>query len=248
MSGHSKWHNIQAKKGKADAKRGKMFTKLGKEITVITKSGGPNPESNPRLRDAISKAKSNNMPLDTINRIIKKASGDDNSVNYEELTYEGYGPAGVAIIIEVLTDNKNRAAGDIRHSLERSGGNLGANGCVSWMFEKKGIIIVEKKDSIDEDELMMMALDAGAEDFSPEDDVYEITTSPEEFSHVREELEGKGIEFASAEVSMIPNNTVSLNRESAGKVERVVDELEDNDDVQNVYHNAEFPEGWGEEE
>lgn len=247
MSGHSKWHNIQAKKSKADAARGKIFTKLGRELTVAVKEGGPNPESNSRLSDCIAKAKSNNMPMDTIMRIIKKASGEGNAENYEEIIYEGYGPSGVAMIIEVLSDNRNRTASDVRHLLEKHGGNLGATGCVGWMFEKKGLLIVEKKDSIDEDELMMMALDAGAEDFSSEDETYEIITAPSEFTAVRSALESNGIEFLSAEISMIPSNTVDLNEESAAKLEKLIDLLEDNDDVQNVWHNANFPEGWGEE-
>lgn len=247
MSGHSKWHNIQAKKGKADAKRGKIFTKIGKELAVAIKEGGPNPDANSKLRDVISKAKANNMPADNIERAIKKAVGDADSANYEEITYEGYGNSGVAVIVEALTDNRNRTAGDVRHILERSGGNLGTNGCVSFLFERKGLIVIEKNDSIDEDELMMMALDAGAEDFSPEEDVYEITTDPADFSQVREALEKQGLEFVSAEVSMIPTTTVKLDESAAEKVEAMIDRLEDNDDVQNVWHNAEFPDGWGEE-
>lgn len=247
MSGHSKWHNIQAKKGKADAKRGKIFTKIGKELAVAIKEGGANPDSNSKLRDVISKAKANNMPADNIERAIKKAAGDADSANYEEINYEGYGNAGVAVIVEALTDNRNRTAGDVRHILERSGGNLGTNGCVSFLFERKGLIVIEKNDSLDEDELMMMALDAGAEDFSPDEDVYEITTDPADFSQVREALEKQGLEFVSAELSMIPTTTVKLDASSAEKVEAMIDKLEDNDDIQNVWHNAEFPEGWGEE-
>ncbi len=247
MSGHSKWHNIQAKKGKADAKRGKIFTKIGKELAVAIKEGGANPDSNSKLRDVISKAKANNMPADNIERAIKKAAGDADSANYEEITYEGYGNSGVAVIVEALTDNRNRTAGDVRHILERSGGNLGTSGCVSFMFERKGLIVIEKNDSLDEDELMMMALDAGAEDFSPDEDVYEITTDPADFSQVREALEKQGLEFVSAEVSMIPTTTVKLDESAAEKVESMIDKLEDNDDVQSVWHNAEFPDGWGEE-
>jgi YebC/PmpR family DNA-binding regulatory protein len=247
MSGHSKWANIKHKKGKADAAKGKVFTKLGKEIMVAVKEGGANPEANSRLRDAIAKAKSNNMPIDTINRSIKKASGEMDGANFEEIIYEGYAPSGVAVIVQALTDNKNRTAGDVRHTFYKFGGNMGTSGCVSFMFEKKGLLIVERTDSVDEDELMMMSLDAGAEDFSSDEDVFEITTSPEDFSAVREALESNGIEFAQAEVSMIPNTSASLDNETAIKVEKLIDMLEDNDDVQNVWHNADFPEGWGEE-
>lgn len=248
MSGHSKWANIKRKKGKADAARGKVFTKIGKEISVAVKEGGPSPDSNSKLKDVIAKAKANNMPMETINRAIKRGSGEMEGVNYEEIIYEGYGTSGVAVIVQALTENKNRTAGDVRHAFDRHGGNMGTSGCVLFMFEKKGVIVVEKSDSIDEDDLMMMALDAGAEDFSSEDDTYEIVTAPEDFSAVREALEANGIEFASAEVSMIPNTTVSLDETSAAKFEKLIDVLEDNDDVQEVWHNAEFPEGWGEEE
>lgn len=247
MSGHSKWHNIQARKGKQDAAKGRVFTKIGKEIMVAAKEGSGNPETNSKLKDLIAKAKAANMPMDTINRAIKRGTGESGDVNYEEITYEGYGPNGVALIVNTLTENKNRTASDVRHTFERSGGSLGATGCVSWMFERKGIIVVEKKDGIDEDELMMMAVDAGADDFTPDDDVYEITTSAEDFSSVRQALEDKGIEFISAEVSMVPNTTVSLDNESAEKVEKLIDRLEEYDDVQNVWHNADFPDGWGEE-
>lgn len=247
MSGHSKWHNIQARKNKQDAARGKVFTKIGREILVAAKEGGSNPESNSKLKDIIAKAKAVNMPMDTINRAIKRGAGELGDVNYEEISYEGYGPGGVAVIVDALTDNKNRTAGNVRHAFERSGGSLGATGCVAWMFERKGIIVIEKKDEIDEDELMMMAVDAGAEDFTPDEDVYEITTSVEDFSAVRQELENNGIEFVSAEISMVPNNNVSLDADMAEKVEKLIDRLEEDDDVQNVWHNAEFPEGWGEE-
>lgn len=248
MSGHSKWANIKRKKGKADAARGKVFTKIGKEISVAVKEGGPNPDANSKLKDIIAKAKANNMPMDTINRAIKRGSGEMDGVDYEEIIYEGYGTSGVAVIVQALTENKNRTAGDVRHAFDRHGGNMGTSGCVLFMFEKKGVMVVEKSDSVDEDDLMMMALDAGAEDFSTEDDSYEIITTPEDFSAVREALEGNGIEFASAEVSMIPNTTVALDETSAAKFEKLIDMLEDNDDVQEVWHNAEFPEGWGEEE
>ncbi len=247
MSGHSKWANIKRKKGKADAVRGKVFTKIGKEIAVACKEGGANPEANSRLRDAVAKAKANNMPMDTIQRAIKKGAGEMEGVNYEEIIYEGYGPAGVAVIVEALTENKNRTAGDVRHTFDKYGGNMGTTGCVSFMFERKGLIVIERTDSMDEDEMMMMALDAGAEDFSSDEETFEITTTLEDFSTVREALESNGIEFASAELSMIPSTTVALDSDKAGKFERLIDMLDDNDDVQNVWHNAEFPEGWGEE-
>lgn len=246
MAGHSKWANIKHRKGKQDALRGKLFTKIGKEIQVAVKEGGPNPESNARLRDVIAKAKANNMPMDNIQRAIKRATGELKDVNYEEIIYEGYGPNGVAVIVQALTENRNRTAGDVRHIFEKFGGNLGATGCVSFLFEKKGLIIVEKEEGIDEDSLMMMALDAGAEDFSSEEDAFEITTAPEDFSKVREALENNGIKLASAEVSMIPSTYVALDGEAAEKFEKLLDRLEENDDVQNVWHNAEFPEGWGE--
>lgn len=247
MSGHSKWANIKRKKGKADAARGKVFTKIGKEIAVACKEGGANPEANSRLRDAIAKAKANNMPADTIQRAIKKGAGEMEGVNYEEIIYEGYGPAGVAVIVEALTENKNRTAGDVRHTFDKYGGNMGTTGCVSFMFEKKGLIVIERTDSMDEDEMMMMALDAGSEDFSSDEDTFEITTTLEDFSTVRETLENNGIEFASAELSMIPSTTVALDNDVATRFEKLIDMLDDNDDVQNVWHNAEFPEGWGEE-
>ncbi|MBU3195754.1 YebC/PmpR family DNA-binding transcriptional regulator [Clostridium algidicarnis] len=244
MSGHSKWHNIQAKKGKADAKRGKIFTKIGKELMVATKAGGPNPDTNFKLRDVIAKAKVNNMPQDIITRAIKKATGDLSGVVYEEITYEGYGPSGIAVIVEVLTDNKNRSASNVRHAFTKHGGNLGASGCVSFMFTRKGQIVIEKNDSLDEDELMMMALEAGAEDFESEDEVYIITTGFEEFSTVREILEEKSIEFLEAEIKMIPDTYVTIDEEVSIQVEKMLDILEEDDDVQNVWHNAEFPEGF----
>lgn len=247
MSGHSKWHNIQARKGKQDSARGKVFTKIGKELLVAAKEGGGSPDANSKLKDLIAKAKAANMPMDTITRAIKRGSGEGESVNYEEIMYEGYGPSGVAVIVNSLTDNKNRTASNVRHAFEKSGGSLGASGCVAWMFERKGVIIIEKKDSLDEDELMMMAIDAGASDFNPDSDVYEITTSPEDFSVVRQAFEDKGIEYISAEISMVPNTIVSLDNQDAEKIERLIDRLEDDDDIQDVWHNADFPEGWGEE-
>ncbi|APH16275.1 YebC/PmpR family DNA-binding transcriptional regulator [Clostridium botulinum] len=246
MSGHSKWHNIQAKKGKVDAKRGKIFTKIGKEIVVAVKQGGPSADLNPRLRDVIAKAKANNMPNDTIERSIKKASGELNAVDYETITYEGYGPAGIAVLVDVLTDNKNRSAGNVRYAFTKQGGNMGSTGCVSFMFQSKGQIVIEKKDGLDEDELMMMALDAGAEDFESEDEVYVVTTSQEDFGTVREALEAEGLEFLEAEIKMVPDTYTAIDEETATKFQKMLDVLEDDDDVQNVYHNAEFPEGWEE--
>ena len=197
MSGHSKWANIKHKKEKSDAKKGKIFTKLGREITVIVKSGGPDPESNSKLRDAIAKAKANNMPNDNIERCIKKASGEMGGDNYENITYEGYGPSGVAVIVETLTDNRNRTAGDLRHYFDKYGGNLGQNGCVSFMFDRKGVIIIDNSENaLDEDAVMMDALDSGAEDFSANEDCFEILTAPENFSEVRDALEKSGYSFA----------------------------------------------------
>lgn len=245
MSGHSKWHNIQAKKGKADAKRGKVFTKIGKELAIAIKNGGANPEINSRLRDVIAKAKAANMPNDNIARAIKKAEGDLDSVNYETIVYEGYGPSGVAVIVETLTDNKNRSAGNVRSAFTKGGGNMGNSGCVSFMFQEKGEIIIEKAD-LDEDEIMMMALDAGAEDFASEEEVFVVTTTPEDFGQVREALEEKGLEFLEADVKMIPDTYTAINEEDAKKFQKMLDLLDDDDDVQEVYHNAEFPEGWEE--
>ena len=246
MSGHSKWHNIQAKKGKADAKRGKIFTKIGKEMAVAIKNGGPNPDTNAKLRDVIAKAKAANMPNDNIQRSIKKASGELGSVNYENIVYEGYGPSGVAVIVETLTDNKNRSAGNVRSAFTKGGGNMGTTGCVSFMFQEKGELVIEKEGH-DEDEMMMMALDAGAEDFnSDEDEVYVVTTTPEDFGTVREKLEEQGVEFLEAAVKMIPDTYTAINEEDAKKFQKMLDLLDDDDDVQEVYHNAEFPEGWEE--
>ena len=237
MSGHSKWHNIQAKKGKMDAKRGKIFTKIGKEIMVAVRSGGPSPESNAKLRDVIAKAKASNMPNDTIQRSIKKASGESGSVDFEKIVYEGYDPSGVAVIVETLTDNKNRSAGNVRSAFTKGGGNMGTSGCVGFMFQEKGEIVIEKGD-LDEEEIMMMALDAGAEDFQAEDEVFVVYTTPEDFGTVRESLEENGIEFLEAGVKMIPDTTSELNEEDAKKFQKMLDLLEDDDDVQEVYHNA----------
>lgn len=246
MSGHSKWHNIQNKKGKADAKRGKIFTKIGRELMIAVKNGGPDPDNNPKLRDAIAKAKAANMPNDTVQRSIKKASGELGAVDYERIVYEGYGPSGVAVIVDTLTDNKNRSAGNVRSAFTKGGGNMGTTGCVGFMFQEKGEIVIEKGD-LDEEELMMMALDAGAEDFnSDEEEVFIITTAPEDFGTVREALEAEGLEFLEAAVKMIPDTYTEIDEEAAKKFQRMLDLLEDDDDVQEVYHNAEFPEGWDE--
>ena len=238
MSGHSKWHNIQAKKGKADAARGKIFTKLGRELLIAVKAGGPDPAGNSKLKDVIAKCKAANMPNDTINNAIKKAAGATDSANYEEMIYEGYGTNGVAVIVEASTDNKNRTAADVRHVFDKAGGNLGTSGCVSYMFNKKGVIVIEKESTdMDEEELMMLALDAGAEDFTSSDDVYEITTDPSNFSEVREKLEQAGLTFLEADVQMVPTTTVSLDDDGAEKMERLIERLEELDDVMDVYHN-----------
>lgn len=242
MSGHSKWHNIQAKKGKADAQRGAVFTKIGREIAIAVREGGANPESNGKLRDVIAKAKANNMPNDNIQRSIKKASGELNNVVYEEITYEGYAPGGVAVIVDTISDNRNRTASDIRHCFAKYGGNLGTTGSVGFMFDTRGVLVVERTAGMDEDELMMMALDAGAEDVRPDEDVVEILTDPNEFSSVREALEQQGLTFLSAEVQKIPQNTVEVtDPDTLEKIRKMLDLLEESDDVQNVYHNAELP-------
>ncbi len=241
MSGHSKFANIKHKKEKNDAARGKIFTIIGREIAVAVKEGGPDPNNNSRLRDVIAKAKSNNMPNDTIERGIKKAAGDANSVNYEFASYEGYGPNGTAIIVDALTDNKNRTASNVRNAFTKGNGNVGTPGCVSYMFDKKGQIVIAKEEcEMDADDLMMMALDAGAEDFSEEEDSYEVLTDPEGFSEVRQKLEEAGIAMASAEVTMIPQTWVQVSEEEAVKnIQKILDLLEDDDDVQAVYHNWE---------
>ena len=239
MSGHSKFANIKHKKEKNDAAKGKVFTVIGRELAVAVKEGGPDPANNSKLRDVIAKAKANNMPNDTIDRGIKKAAGDANSVNYELLTYEGYGPNGVAIIVDALTDNKNRTAANVRSAFTKGNGNVGAQGSVSFMFDKKGQIIIGKEDcEMDPDELMMMALDAGAEDFSEEEDSYEVITAPEDFSQVREALEKAGIEMLEADVTMIPQTWVELTaEEDIKRMNRLLDLLDADDDVQAVYHN-----------
>ena len=236
MSGHSKWHNIAAKKGKADAARGKIFTKLGRELLIAVKEGGPDPAGNSKLKNVIAKCKAANMPNDTINNAIKKASTSNE--NYEELTYEGYGTGGVAVIVKASTDNKNRTAADVRHVFDKAGGNLGTTGCVSYMFESKGIIVIEKEGCpFDDDELMMMALEAGAEDFSSEDEVYEIKTAPSDFTAVEENLFEKGLKFLEAGIQMIPSTYITLDESGSQKMQRLIDNLEDLDDVLEVYHN-----------
>ena len=239
MSGHSKFANIKHKKEKNDAAKGKIFTVIGREIALAVKEGGADPANNSKLRDVIAKAKANNMPNDTIERGIKKAAGDVNSVNYEEVTYEGYGPSGIAIIVEALTDNKNRTAANVRSAFTKGNGNMGNSGCVSYMFDKKGQIIIDKEEcEMDADDLMMMALDAGAEDFAEEEDSFEVLTDPDDFSVVREALEKEGIPMASAEVTMIPQNYVTLTDENDIKyLNKTLDLLDDDDDVQAVYHN-----------
>ncbi|CCZ03966.1 probable transcriptional regulatory protein Closa_1590 [Eubacterium sp. CAG:603] len=243
MSGHSKFANIKHKKEKNDAAKGKVFTIIGREIAVAVKEGGPDPANNSKLRDVIAKAKANNMPNDTIDRGIKKAAGDANSVNYVTVTYEGYGPNGSAIIVDALTDNKNRTASNVRNAFTKGGGNVGTQGCVSFMFDKKGQIIIDKEEYTgDADELMMLAIDAGAEDFAEEEDSYEITTTPEDFSAVREALENSGILMVSAEVTMIPQTWVELTDENdIKKMNRILDLLDEDDDVQAVYHNWDRP-------
>ena len=240
MSGHSKWHNIAARKGKVDAARGKIFTKLGRELLIAVKEGGPDPSGNAKLRDVIAKCKANNMPNDTINNAIKKASGEGNTAKYEDITYEGYGTNGVAVIVKASTDNRNRTAADVRHVFDKSGGNLGTTGCVSYMFETKGVIVIEKEGCpLSEDDLMMEALEAGAEDFNSEEEIYEIKTEPSDFTKVTETLSEKGLTFLEAGVQMIPNTYVSLDETQAEKMQRLIDRLEDLDDVLEVYHNWE---------
>ena len=239
MSGHSKFANIKHKKEKNDAKKGKIFTMLGREIQVAVKAGGPDPAVNGKLRDVIAKCKANNMPNDTIDRSIKKAAGGGEDVEYENVTYEGYGPNGVAVIVEVLTDNRNRAAANVRNAFTKGGGNMGNSGCVSFMFDEKGLIVIDKEEiDMDEEELMMAALDAGAEDFAAEEDSYEITTAPDDFSAVRETLEAAGIPMASAEVTMIPQTYTELtDEEDIKKMNKLLEMLDDDDDVQNTYQN-----------
>lgn len=241
MSGHSKFANIKHKKEKNDAAKGKIFTIIGREIAIAVKEGGADPANNSKLRDVIAKAKANNMPNDTIERGIKKAAGDGDSVNYVQVTYEGYGPSGTAIIVDALTDNKNRTAANVRNAFTKGQGNIGTQGCVSYLFDQKGQITIAKDDcDMDADDLMMMALDAGAEDFSEEEDSFEVITAPDDFSAVREALEAENIPMASAEVTMIPQTYVSLTDEKdITNIQRILDLLDEDDDVQEVYHNWE---------
>lgn len=241
MAGHSKWNNIKNRKAKGDAARAKVFTKIGREIAVAVKAGGADPENNSKLKDIIVKARAANMPSDNIMRGIKKAAGETGSVNYEEITYEGYGAGGVAVIVECLTDNKNRTAGDVRHVFDKYGGSLGSINCVSFMFDKKGVIIIDKNQKISEDTLMEHVLDAGAEDFSAEADVYEILTAPQDFSSVRQALENYGYSFLSAEMDFIPQNTTDISGDNLVLFNKMQDAFEDLDDVQNIYHNAQLP-------
>lgn len=243
MSGHSKWNNIKRKKEKTDGARAKIFTKIGRELAVAVKEGGSaDPAANSKLKDVIAKAKANNVPNDNIERIIKKAAGEGNSNAYESITYEGYGPAGVAVIVECLTDNRNRTAGDVRHYFDKFGGNLGTTGCVSFMFNEKGVIVLERE-GLDEDTVMSDALEAGASDFQADEDVFEIYTEPSDFSGVRDDLEAKGYSFVSAEVEMVPDIYTDLtDPDQILKMQKLIDALEDNDDVQQVWHNWNEPE------
>lgn len=243
MSGHSKWNNIKRKKEKTDGARAKVFTKIGRELSVAVKEGGgPDPNANSRLKDCIAKAKAANVPNDNIERIIKKAAGDGDDTKYETITYEGYGPNGIAVIVETLTDNRNRTAGDLRHYFDKFGGNLGTTGCVSFLFSQKGVLVIERE-GLDEDKVMEDCLESGAADFQTDEDVFEIYTEPEDFSAVLSDLEKKGYEFVNAEVEMVPNSYTSLTDEgAASRMQHLLDALEDNDDVQNVWHNWENPE------
>jgi len=240
MSGHSKWANIKHRKGKSDSQRGKIFTKLGREIALVVKQGGSDPDANARLRDIIAKAKSANMPNDSITRSIKKAAGEGSNEVYEEISYEGYGAGGVAVIVEAVTDNRNRTAGEVRHFFDKFGGNLGTVGCVSFMFDKKGVILIEKSEKTNEDEIMMEALEAGADDFTTEDEYFEIITDIGSFSTVREALEKKGFEFIEAELQLVPQTMTKLtDPKQIDFMEKLIENLEDLDDVLNVYHNWE---------
>lgn len=250
MSGHNKWSTIKNKKAKTDAQKGKIFTKIGREIMIaVREGGGADPATNGKLRDVIAKAKANNMPNDNINRSVQKAAGEGSNVSYKELTYEGYAPGGVAVILAILTDNINRTASEIRHLFDKHGGQLGANGCVSWMFDFKGVIELELPADADEDDIIMMALDAGAEDVTIDGGVATIYTDPGEFSQIREGFENAGMTFLSADRTMIPKTTVDISDpEMVEKVRRLLDAMEDNDDVQEVYHNAILPDEEDDEE
>ena len=241
MSGHSKWHNIAAKKGKTDAARGAIFTKIGRELAVAAK-GNPNPDTNSKLADVIAKAKAANMPNENIKRSIAKAAGELGDKDYKELTYEGYGVAGSAVIIKTLTDNVNRTAGDIRSTMSKCGGQMGNTGCVSYMFDNKGVIVIERTVALDEDTMMEYCLEAEAEDYVTEDDAYEVYTTPESFSAVRKYFEGKGVTFLEAAIKMIPQNYITLDGDKLATFTKMLDKLEELDDVQDVYHNVELPE------
>ena len=240
MSGHSKWNNIKRKKEKTDAAKAKLFTKMGREIAVIVKNGGPNPAENSKLKDAIAKAKAANVPNENIERIIKKAAGDSEATNYEELIYEGYGPSGIAVVVETLTDNRNRTAGEMRHYFDKCGGNMGQSGSVMFMFDRKGQIVIEAEGK-DEDTVMEDALEAGAEDFNSDGDVFEIITDPNSVGKVAEALSEKGYSFLSAEAVYVASTTTALDEEATVKMEKLLDLLEENDDVQNVWHSWEMP-------
>lgn len=242
MAGHSKWSNIKNKKGKEDAKRGKIFTKMARYITVAVREGGDDPEYNAALKNAIEKAKAENMPNDNIDRAIKKGMGDLDGANFEEITYEGYGPSGVAVYVEALTDNKNRTASEVRHAFDKFGGNLGSTGSVGFMFDRKGLIVIEKDASIDDEELMLVSIDSGADDFSIEEDVYEVITSVEDFGLVRDGLKEAGYTLSSADLAYLPQTTSVLESEDDIKnMVKMLEALEDDDDVQNVSHNWEIP-------
>lgn len=241
MSGHSKWHNIQAKKGKTDAARGAVFTKIGRELSVAAK-GNPNPDTNSKLADVIAKAKAANMPNENIKRSIAKAAGELGDKEYKELTYEGYGVGGSAVIIKTLSDNVNRTAGDIRSAMSKCGGQMGATGCVSYMFDNKGIFVIERTVSLDEDTMMEYCLEAEADDYVVEDDVYEVYTAPEKWSEARKYFEGKGVTFLEAEVKMVPQNYITLDADKLATFLKMLEKLEELDDVQDVYHNVELPE------
>lgn len=241
MSGHSKWANIKVKKGKTDAQRGSVFTKIGRELAVAVKAGGPDPDTNSRLRDVIAKAKANNLPNDNIMRSIKKASGELNSVNYEDMQYEGYAAGGIAVIVEALTDNKNRTAGDVRHAFDKCGGNMGTTGSVSYMFKKKGVIIIDKG-NLSEDDAMMLVLDAGGDDVITDEDVYEIYTKPQDLTAVKDIIEKKGCTILSSEVEYIADDCITPDVNAIPQIQKMINLLNENDDVQNVYHNADLPE------
>ena len=241
MSGHNKWSTIKHKKGKTDAQRARVFTKIGREIAIAVREGGPNPDNNSKLRDVIAKAKASNMPNDNINRSIQKAAGEGSGVNYEEMTYEGYGAGGVAVMVETLTDNRNRTASDVRHIFDKFGGSMGTSGCVAWMFDHKGVLVIERTAEMDEDEVMMAALDAGAQDFDAGEEAFEIQTGIGEFSSVREALEQAGYSFISAEISWVPQqDPMEVSEDVEQKLEILIDRLEELDDVQAVYHNADM--------